>query len=212
MSVLLLSLACVSRTFMPYCEQVSETEIGDEELTEFGSPQERLDRLRLDQAVPALWADGAQTTAELSLSRGQGSAVYIEEVRGERVTEERSVGRSYDFYPAIDVVCSDRLQVPVTMELRTQDGALDLRMEGTSSVSWMSVDQAGASANAIRGMEEDELPVFERDPAEHTSLQLSFGVSALDGAVTSGALGWSGVPMAGQASTVSERVLELEPE
>jgi hypothetical protein len=67
-------------------------------------------------------------------------------------------------------------------------------------------------AYAAQDLGPDELPVFERDPAEHEQRQLELGVHAVDGALVSGAVRWSGVTVGEQPAQVSERVLELEPE
>ncbi|MFT5587507.1 MAG: hypothetical protein ACI9VR_005117 [Cognaticolwellia sp.] len=78
MTLLLLNmsvLGCISRTHDWVCEVVSETQVGDEEETVLGRPSELLYELEQDQTVPALWADGSSTAAQVHLSRGVGSAV-----------------------------------------------------------------------------------------------------------------------------------------
>ena len=213
MSLLVLtSLACVNRTYTPACEVVSETAISDEEQTDLGSPQDLLDQLVLEQYALGTWADGEQTQAYVRLQRASGSAVLIEERYTERVTEQRSVGRAYDFYPGIDVMCSDRLELPIALELRTLDGLLDLAMEGVSSVSASSVDPEGASASASRGMGADELPVFDQDPVDYSERTLQVSLSAVQGALVKGSVGWSGLAVDQESVQVSERVLVLRAE
>jgi hypothetical protein len=201
-----MAAGCISRTHMPTCEVLSETELNDDEQTFLGSAQDLLDQVLLDQEALGTWADGEQTQAQVQVSRGPGSAVLVEQFRTERVTEHRSVGRATDFYPAIGVMCFARLEVPVTLELSTQDGVLDLTVDGTSSLSEANPDREASYADASRGLGADELPVFDKDPADYESRQLQLGVSAVDGVLVSGEVGWSGLS---ENTSVSETVLEL---
>lgn len=202
--MVLLAFACTSRTHMPVCEVLSETEVSDSEETALGSAQEMLDHLVLDHEGVGTWADGQQTQTELRVSRGAGSAVLVEEFLTERVTEYRALSPSVDFYPDIFVMCRDRLRVPLTLAVRTEDGLLDLEMEGAGSVS---LGQEEPYASAARGFGADELPIFDRDPADYASKTLWVDVSAVDGALRSGGVGWSGRD---DSSSVSDTVLEIE--
>lgn len=201
--IVLLAFACTSRTHMPVCEVLSETEVSDSEETALGSAQEMLDHLVLDHEGVGTWADGQQTQTQVGVSRGTGSAVLVEEYQTVRVSENRALRPPVDFYPAINVVCRDRLWVPLNLALRTEDGLLDLDLEGAGSVS---LGQEEPYASAARGLGAEELPIFDRDPADYASKTLWVDVSAVDGALRAGGVSWSG---RGETGSVSETVLEL---
>jgi hypothetical protein len=105
----------------------------------------------------------------------------VEQFRTERVTEYHSVGLSFDFYPAINVMCYDRLEVPVFLELSTQDGVLEFAIEGLSSIAAANPEREASYAEGSRDMDPEELPVFDEDPADYESIQLQLGLSAVDG-------------------------------
>jgi hypothetical protein len=211
MMMLLLSLSvlgCISRTHDWVCEVVSETEISDEEETVLGSPSQLLEQLVQEQTVPAVWADGGETAAQVHLSRGAGSAVFAEMVSVERVTEYRQLGSSTDFYPYTSGSCIGRLDLPLRVGFRTEDGGMDLELPGAVTLWETWLEAPPLHVTASRELAAGELPIFEQDPTDFENPVLHATVLSRDGALKNGQLSWTAVSADG--SELREMVLALE--
>lgn len=109
----------------------SATELGDLD----GSVSDLLDRASGTSSLPAAWSSGDLTTVELTLSRAAGSAAF---------DDGTLVGLVSPFWMnPIEVVCNDRVTVPVELRVRTEDGVLDV-----SGTTLLAGEATGAATEA----------------------------------------------------------------
>ena len=204
-------LGCLSRTHMPYCEVVYEGPVSDDEETPIGSVDALLDHVLLDQELPAVWADDVRTLAHVEVRRGEGSAFLLEQVQATRVTERRKLGPGYDFYPAINMPCSDRLSVPLELQVRTADGDLDVGMQATAQTETGMNEESEPWVTGARAAAPDEIPAFDGEelPAGVEQLELKVRVLANQGDVLGGEVTWTGREEGEDPESVTGRVLSF---
>lgn len=204
-------LGCISRAHMPYCEVISEGPVSDDEQTALGTADELLDHVVLEQELPGVWADDGEALVQVQIKRGEGSAVYLEQVQSERVTESRKLGPGYDFYPGIFMPCFDRLSVPLQLQVSTEDGDLDVGMQATAQTQAGMDEETSLWARGARAAEYEEISAFDVDesPAGLDQLEIQVRVLANQGEVLDGQVSWAGRNEGQDPESVTGRVLSL---
>lgn len=187
MSVLLLAslVGCFKVTRRPSCEEVSRTELADDEQTELGTVQEILDQVLLDAEVPATWWDGEAVDADLRIERaGAGSWVELQSIE----IETRGLGFG-GVELEIYVDCSPSIFVPV--ELALQAGEVDLELQGRVQQNYST--EYDSTVRAEGDYSSEHFPWVDRDPQDYVDKQSSVTLGFEGGQITQGHAGWGGV-------------------
>lgn len=142
--VLLLMFGC-GRNHYPTCEYETR-EVADDDAGLGDLPFTVSDLLALVVGtfdIPAVASIDSVTSVELHGSRGDGSAVFEDGTEGDDVTPFFGIG---DQYIDIGVVCDDRITVPVTLDVISNDGSFVIA--GDATLMGESYGDGGVDANA----------------------------------------------------------------
>lgn len=179
------SVACFKVTRRPSCEELSRTELADDEQTELGTVQEILDHLTLDGEVPAIGWGGEEVAADLRMERA-GAGAWVELQYTEIETRGLGFGgEEFDLY----VDCSPSIQVPIDLALKA--GEVDLELAGIARQE--APTEYGTQLWFAGAYRSDHFPIVDRDPDDYVDKQSSVSLGFQDGEISAGSAGWSGL-------------------
>ncbi|MED5374152.1 MAG: hypothetical protein VX899_24255 [Myxococcota bacterium] len=205
MLLLALSGCAEHRTHSKRCVY-EPIEIPDDEPTELGTAQELLAAFEGYFGAEGTWADGEITGVELEVRRASGAAVLVQAELVEEVSVNGRGVREQDYYPMVNVLCSSRLEVPVNLALRSDDGRLDVVL-GAQAQSLPGAEDPERRIWANLPLGDVDLPATTQDPADWDVPRLISSLELHEGLIDNGRVAWE-AQQDGEA--VSETVLEFE--
>ncbi|MEQ1570070.1 MAG: hypothetical protein ABMA64_30835 [Myxococcota bacterium] len=180
---------CFGSVSRPSCSE-DRTPVADDLVTSLGTADDLLATTSGPRAEPAELEDGTAVTATVEVTRGDGSAEWVDREPDSIVTKTWGPGHSV---LTIAVFCVDSLEIPAVGSLATDDGSFDVALDGTLTTGGSAVASDGPSFDATAPFDESgfpapdepELDTFEN---QHAFLQVAY----LGDGTTSGRAGWSG--------------------
>ncbi len=200
---ILLASGCFQVTHTPACEELSVTEVADDEATPAGTAQEIIDNVQFDEEIPAVWDNGETTTAIVHVER-TGSAEWVEVAA--TTIKSRSVGFG-EVYLMMAVQCDDTLRVPLDVDVTTPDGPLSVNASGYANRTRIDVP---AHVYASGRFADSEFPATEHDPGDFTDKYSFVNLMYDELGLIEGSAGWGGNQETDDSSmSLAEYVLDF---
>lgn len=171
---------------IPRCEPVADETVADDEETPVGSASDMLDALVGDVRLDGAWWDGRPASAQVTVTRGVGSARWVE-------TDGRS-HRQLGGTNSIFVQCHAFLEVPMHATVHSDDDKLFVDIEALHVWPYRGDEPYWLEHEAhFRGPYLGQrIPDGDEDPGRHTDLSTRISTEYLDGELVYGNVGWSG--------------------
>lgn len=193
MRYLMLSLSllpgCFQTVSVPTCDE-QVTPVADDEPTPQGTAAELLSLVVGLFEEPAWLEDETGVVATVQIERGEGTAEHVDLEHATTTTRKLGFGHmTLTWRPE----CEDYVRVPVQLALATDDGSIDLALEG-SARSGGGVEYAalGPAVHVRVPFDSSGMPEPEGlDRSEWTEQEAFVNVDFSDEG-TSGRAGWSG--------------------